>query len=262
MQAYRNAENSPPLRTSCPDCGRGPKDRTMGKFQCFRCGALRPRERSLPKPRQTAEVVRWVDPNPAGLPGYWRALWDTTQPLGGIATDYLKSRGCRLPPPDSDLRWHPSMRHPTGYVGPALVALIRHAVTGDPMSIHRTWISGDGTKPVQPARLLAKGCVKMHGVVMLWPSEAVTYSLGIAEGLETALALAHVHGPVWAAIDAGNLAAFPVLAGIQTLLVAVDGDPAGRNAAEACANRWCTSATVKLIQSADGEDIADVAVQP
>lgn len=261
MQAYRTAENSPPLRTSCPDCGRGPKDRTMGKFQCFRCGALRPRE-SRPERPQRAELVQWTDHRPQGLPGYWRALWETTEPLGGIALDYLSARGCRLPPPDSDLRFHPAMRHPSGWTGPALVALVRHAVTGEPMTLHRTWIAADGSKPVEPGRTLAAGLPKKHGVVMLWPSECVTYSLGFAEGIESALALALVHRPVWAAIDAGNLAAFPVLQGIQTLLVAVDGDEAGRAAAENCASRWSKSATVKLIQCADGEDIADVAVQP
>lgn len=257
-----SSEISRNLRTTCHECGRGPKDRTMGKFQCFRCGALRPRERDLPQPRRSAEVVRWVDPNPAGLPGYWVAMWGSTLPLADVAADYLRNRGCALPPPDSDLRWHPAMRHPTGYTGPALVALVRHAVTGTPISLHRTWISADGTKPVQPARLLAKGCVKLHGVVTLWPSEAVTYSLGLAEGIETGLALAHVHRPVWAAIDAGNLAAFPVLDGIETLLVAVDGDEAGRAAATACADRWADRAEVRLVDFPDGHDAADLAVMP
>ena len=97
---------------------------------------------------------------------------------------------------------------------------------------------------------------------MLWPSEAVTYSLGIAEGVESALALAQVHRPVWAAVDAGNLAAFPVLAGIETLLVAVDGDEAGRAAAATCADRWADSAEVRLIDFPDGKDAADLAVMP
>lgn len=154
------------------------------------------------------------------------------------------------------------MRHPTGYTGPALVALVRHAVTGEPMTLHRTWIASDGTKPVNPGRMLAGGLPKKNGVVMLWPSEAVTYSLGVAEGIETALALALVHRPVWAAIDAGNLAAFPVLAGIETLLVAVDGDEAGRAAAATCADRWADCAEVRLIDFPDGKDAADLAVMP
>jgi putative DNA primase/helicase len=249
-------------RIPCHECGRGPRDKTMGTYKCFRCGTLRFNEKQSTTLRRNREVVRWTDPRPSGLPSYWRELWASTQQLGGIALEYLHARGCVIPPSDSDLRWHPAMRHPTGYVGAALVALVRHAVSGEALSVHRTWISPDGTKPVSPARLLAKGCSKREGVVMLWPSEAVTYSLGLAEGIETALALANLHRPVWAAIDAGNLSGFPLLDGIESLVLAVDGDEAGRSAAAMCGERWSDCADVRLIKFPDGKDAADLAVIP
>jgi hypothetical protein len=43
---------------------------------------------------------------------------------------------------------------------------------------------------------------------------------------------------VWAVIDAGNLARFPILDGIEALTIAVDDDPAGIRAAGECAERW------------------------
>ena len=46
--------------------------------------------------------------------------------------------------------------------------------------------------------------------------------------------------PVWATVDAGNMAAFPVLNGIETLTLFADNDlsGAGRKAAQECAERW------------------------
>jgi phage/plasmid primase-like uncharacterized protein len=75
-------------------------------------------------------------------------------------------------------------------------------------------------------------------VVRAWCDESVTTGLGIAEGVETALSLAHAFTPVWACLDAGNLASFPALDGIEVLTIAADHDPAGIAAAEACAERW------------------------
>jgi phage/plasmid primase-like uncharacterized protein len=96
------------------------------------------------------------------------------------------------------------------------------------------------------------------GVIRLWPDEVVTSGLGIAEGIETALSLAHGFAPVWACIDAGHLAKFPVLNGIQDLIIAADNDPRGREAADACAARWADHAAVRVIHAeTDGADLND-----
>ena len=66
-------------------------------------------------------------------------------------------------------------------------------------------------------------------VVKLSPDEDVITALAIGEGIETALSmpmLPECFGvPVWACLSAGNLAAFPVLAGVEVLWIAVDNDP-------------------------------------
>jgi hypothetical protein len=159
------------------------------------------------------------------------------------------------------LKWHPALRHPvTGYVGPALVGLVTHVVTRVPMSLHRTWIRPDGRKAdVDQPRLLLGGHTKAEGVIRLWSDEAVTYGLGVAEGIETALSLAHGFTPVWACIDAGNLSTLPVLEGIETLTIAADFDPAGIAAARQCAKRWRDAGRQARIVMADrfGDDLND-----
>jgi hypothetical protein len=130
------------------------------------------------------------------------------------------------------------------------------------MTLHRTWIRADGSKaPVVPPRMLLGSHRKAGGVIRLWPDEEVTSGLGVAEGIETALSLAHAFTPVWACIDSGNLAALPVLAGIESLLIAADHDPAGLRAAEACGKRWAIAGREAWIVQSDapGDDLNNMA---
>jgi putative DNA primase/helicase len=242
-------------RQPCPDCGRGPKDRTCGVTiddrggvaHCFRCG-YRETEAGVQVPGN-APAVRSHAVHER-LSDFGAELWRACRPLGGEGLAYLQARCCVIPPRDGDLRWHPALKHPpSGLIGPALVALVTDAVSGTPLTLHRTWVQGDGSKaPVQPARMLLGGHRKQGGVVRLWPDEAVTHGLGVAEGIETALSLAHAIAPVWACIDAGNLAAMPVLEGIEALTIAADHDDAGLAAANTCADRWARAgAEVRLV---------------
>ena len=220
-------------------------------------GSSRSRDHnSPPQPRQAAPRAA---ERPRGLSDSARALWAATEPISGAATDYLQARACVLPPADSDLRCMPALRHPSGYIGPALVALITDTETGAPRSLHRTWIKPDGSKAdVRLPRLLLKDHPIAGGVIRLWPDDAVTAGLGIAEGIETALSLAHGYEPVWSLIDAGHLAKFPVLNGIEDLIIAADNDAAGRKAADECARRWSPHAAVRVISAdADGCDLND-----
>ena len=90
---------------------------------------------------------------------------------GTVAASYLAARNCALPHPEGDLRWHPAMRHPCGHVGPVLLALMTHAVTCDPLSLHRTWITATGKAKVDLPRLYWRGLSQRHGVVRLWPDD-------------------------------------------------------------------------------------------
>jgi putative DNA primase/helicase len=66
----------------------------------------------------------------------------------------------------------------------------------------------------------------------------VALGLAVGEGLETALSFVRGFGSAWACLDAGNLAAFPVLPGIDGLTVVAEHDEAAMKAADACAARW------------------------
>jgi len=239
-----------PNRQQCPQCGRGPKDRTCGVTiehdgsgvtHCFRCNyveTLRP-EGANSRPGLLQARAAAVSRHET-LSDYGRELWKACRPLAGEALAYLQERGCVIPPADGHSRWHHALKHPpSGTIGPALVALVTDAITGQPLTLHRTWIQANGEKaPVDPPRMLLGGHRKAGGVVRLLPDEAVTTGLGVAEGIETALSLAHAFQPVWACIDAGNLAALPVLAGIESMLIAADHDEPGIRAARECAQRW------------------------
>jgi hypothetical protein len=238
-------------RVRCPACGRGERDKTLGLTieadgkgvaHCFRCAfteSYRPERGARQQIPFVPRIKSVTTQKHETLSGYGRDLWGACKPLSGVAVAYLEGRRCVIPPADGDLRWHPALKHPTGSTGPALVARITDAVTREPVSLHRTWIRADGSKAnIDPPRLLLGGHRKQGGVIRLWPDEAVTVGLGVAEGIETALSLAWAYAPVWACIDAGNLAVFPVLPGIEALTIGADNDPAGTTAAQDCARRW------------------------
>ena len=236
-------------RQTCPSCGRGPKDRTCGVTvderggvaHCHRCNYVENRfdDEVRLRPGRPVPCAARIEKHEA-LSDYWHRVWNDCRPLSGDGRAYLEARCCVIPPADGDLRYHPSLKHtPSGTSGPALVALVTDVETRQPISMHRTWIRADGSKAdLAPPRMLIPDHRKAGGVVRLWPDEAVTHGLGVAEGVESALSLAHAFQPVWALIDAGNLAAMPILPGIESLLIAADHDEAGIAAARSCASRW------------------------
>jgi len=268
-------------RLTCPHCSRGKRDKTLGVTvgdagdgvaHCFRCEYVethqpeRPGSGLQPKPQRppAQQVRRVVAPQQQRhetLSDAGRALWKTTRSItpDSPAGRYLIARRCKLPPPGSHLRELPTHRHPSGHVGPCMVALLTDFETSEPRSLHFTWLGEGGKKAdVSPPRLLLAGHAKAGAVCRLWPDEYVSGGLGLGEGIETALSLAHGYEPVWAAIDAGNLAALHVMAGIECLLIACDRDPAGEKAARACARRWAAAGVDVLITKQDSNDVNDI----
>lgn len=201
--------------------------------------------------RKSVEPPKAKQRNPETLSRLWRT--SLTIEASDPAGQYLAARGCALPHPESDLRWHPNLWHPNGHRGPGLVALVTDSRDSSrKLSLHRTWIAADGSgrkafdhipkadRP--PARLtLTDFPLGLGYVVRLTPDNHVTMGLGIAEGIESALAIAaRGFRPVWACINVAGVASFPVLAGIDALTIAVDHDSsgAGQRAAAECAARW------------------------
>jgi putative DNA primase/helicase len=136
------------------------------------------------------------------------------------------------------------------------VALVCDAITDEPTGIHRTALSADGDKIGRMALgLKADGAVKLSG--------DITAELTIAEGIETTLsAMMLGFGPAWSVIDAGGIAKFPVVPGIERLTTVVDHDVsgAGQNAAAECKARWrAAGRRVRTVMSSrPGEDLNDV----
>ena len=234
-------------RAPCPHCRKGPRDEALGVTiaaddslvaHCFRCdwrASWQPRQEARqmpPRPRPQAIVPSkskdWSDEA--------EAIWRRAVPIGGTVVEtYLRRRGCALPDSDEIRLLRPFAQHPW----PRMVARVTDAVTGLPLSLHFTllMLDGKGKAPVPKPKILLGGHRKQGGVIRL--CDDVTAGLGISEGIETGLSVvAGGWRPVWAAIDAGNIAAFPILEGIEALTVFADHDLAGLKAAQACQARW------------------------
>jgi hypothetical protein len=127
------------------------------------------------------------------------------------------------------------------------VALVTDATTREALSLHRTWITPTGKAPVDPPRLQLANHSLKNGVIRLWGDDYVTGGLAICEGIETSLSVAHGFTPVWATIDAGHMAKFPVIRSVEVLTIGADNDEAGLNAAKQCALRWVSAGkTVRI----------------
>lgn len=197
-------------------------------------------------------------------------LWAQCVPLvpGDPVTLYLKRRGfAGLWPLPTCLRLHRAMDCWEGErklgTFPAMVApLVTH--DGRIVALHRTYLHADGRKADVPtvkkltpaSGMLAGSCIALHE-----PARGV---IGIAEGIETALAAWQASGvPTVAAYSAGNLAAWQWPASVQRLAIFADNDQAGRDAAETlrARARFAGLRCEVLTPSDEGDDWCDVWAQ-
>jgi hypothetical protein len=185
-------------------------------------------------------------------------IWDEARdPRGTIVETYLRSRALDLPPEISSdvLRFHP--RCPwEDTTTPAMVAALRSVRTGELIGIHRTALTPDGQKIGRKMLGIANGAA-----IMVDAEEAVTAGLAIGEGVETCLAARQLGiRPTWALGSTANIAAFPILDGIETLTVLSEND--GGASALACrevGTRWhAAGRTVDILVPKIGKDMNDV----
>ena len=170
-------------------------------------------------------------------------LWaDGVPPKGTLAEAYLNGRGLLLPD-EAPLRFHPRAwrNSATGPHGPAMLARMTDPLSGKACGLHVTYIRPDGSGKASGER--PKIMLGHSGVIRLVPDAEVTLGLGLAEGIETALAVMQRAGwyPVWAATSAGAIRRFPVLPGLESLTVFADQDGPGMEAARDCCHRWAAA---------------------
>lgn len=184
-----------------------------------------------------------------------RASLDSINPVRA----YLKSRG--LKPVEgieyctSVAYWHGgSVMH-----YPAMVCLVKNT-DGAPVTWHVTHLTSGGSKaPVDavrkimpPASPLQGGAIRLGGIAE---------KIGIAEGIETALAVTQIHGiPCWSAINTTLLERFSPPDCVQTVVVFGDNDRnfAGQKAAYTLAARLQRTHAVEVyLPSQEGTDFAD-----
>ncbi len=160
-------------------------------------------------------------------------LWNGALPIeGSIVEAYLASRGlsttCRA------LRFIPDAWHaPSARRYPAMLARLEDT-QGNILAVQRTFLTAGGRKAdVEPVRMML-GSLKA-GAVQLAPAGEM---LGLAEGVESALAASEMHRlPCWAACGA-RLHRIALPGTVRHVIVFADNDPPGLQTAERAARRF------------------------
>jgi putative DNA primase/helicase len=162
------------------------------------------------------------------------ALWQATQPADGTPVEtYLRARGLAVSPPPT-IRFHAALKHPSGGIWPAMVALV--TIDDAPIAIHRTFVGRDGASkaPVDPQKMMLGPC--RGGVVQL---STRGDPLMVGEGIETCLAAMQATGyAAWAALSTSGLRTLDLPIAVRDVIVLADGDDPGEAAAQECAARW------------------------
>jgi hypothetical protein len=183
----------------------------------------------------------------------WRRAKD---PRSTPAEAYLRGRGLDLPREAAGeaIRFAPRLFF-LGKTFDAMVCLVRNIVSNEPQGVHITEILEDGR-----GDRFTYGPTK-GGAIKLDPDEnVVTMGLHIGEGVESCLEWRQCdYAPVWSVINAGGIADFPVLPGIDALTILGENDDANIRAAETCRARWAEAKReVLVLEPLVGSDFNDV----
>lgn len=156
------------------------------------------------------------------------SIWARCCPIDGtLAEEYLaETRGIPAPPAGwpADLGYHPGLLHETGMVYPCLIARVSD-VSGlltavwriflDPLTGHKADVA-NAKMGLGPS---AGGAARLGGTGP---------RIGVAEGVETALAVAAILGwkkPVWAALSTSGMTGLDLPLQVDHVSIFPDGDP-------------------------------------
>lgn len=271
----------------CPICPDGGKDRFRfdnldgrGTWICNRCGAgdgfdLLMRLRGTDFPSTAKDVLAAAGAAPVVSSAKreftederkkaLNELWIAGRPVtrGDVVDRYLRARCIDLADVPADLRTIdecPVSKVPGVRTLPAMLAMVR-GVDGKPLTLHRTYL-GDGCKAnIEAPRRVFPGPLPKGSAIRLF--EVTGGALGIAEGIETALAAAALFDmPVWSAINSTLLSGFRPPEGVTELAIFADNDASfgGQAAAYQLAHSVCGSIDVTVsAPPVTGHDWVDV----
>lgn len=180
------------------------------------------------------------------------------QPVGFGVARYLQERGLKPAPGLRQARlctWENNQQ-----LGPfdTMVGLFQRA-NGTPESYHLTYLDGVAKADVQTQRRVMPPVTTITGcAIRLYPAQS---HIGIAEGIETAIAAHMLHGlPVWSVYSAGGIESFIPPAGVERVTVFGDNDTSwtGQAAAYACAKRLAAKGIACEVKVPDAGDWNDV----
>lgn len=237
-KSFLNTKHGP-----CPMCGG--KDRFRfddrdgrGTYHCSGCGAgtgmtLLQKVRGWDFKTAASEVdkivgsVTFEKPKPAmdeqKRVDMLRNLWASgtpSRPGDGIDT-YFASRKLSLPQNHRALRYVANCRAPDKSTHPAMIAMVT-APDGKPATLHRTFLGPNGKADLIEPRALMPGAIPDGSAIRLHFPEK---RLGIAEGIETALAAWLLFDvPVWAAVNATMLSKWYPPEGVSEIIIFGDND--------------------------------------
>lgn len=159
---------------------------------------------------------------------------------GDLVDAYFNSRGLGEPSYPKSLRFANRLNDGQGGSRPCLVATVVD-VEGKPVTLHRTFLNPNGSSKaeMESPRKLAAGAFPAGACVRLSDGDSED-TLGIAEGIETAMSASQIYDmPVWAALTAGGLEKWEPPAGCSIISIFGDNDRSftGHNAAYSLAKK-------------------------
>lgn len=167
-----------------------------------------------------------------GLQNLWKDSLQYKLEGKALLKLYLKKRGIDqslLPLLLNETTFHPALRYKSEGVDsehPAMLAIVRDP-NGEPVTAHRTWFSVENKLPSAKAKRfypVIEGMSLLGGAIRLGGLPNCNL-LGVAEGIETALAVRQATGQTcWATCTGALLANFVPPKGVNHLVVWADKD--------------------------------------
>lgn len=192
-----------------------------------------------------------------------RELWTASSPIqrGDLADKYFRARGIDEAEYPKSLRFCPSCWYAHEKHYPALIAVVSD-IDGKPVTLHRTWLAPDGSgkAPEDETRRIMPGKIPDGAAIRLGEAD---HSLGVAEGVETALSAMQIYEmPVWAVINTTMMEKWEPPVSVEELTIFADNDAkfGGQKAAYSLAHRLAVkglAVTVK-VPELDGTDFNDI----